>query len=133
MNVTKLTEHQIRNLPAEEVKDFVDSGEYDPWDLSPLKIEKKPLDIADYNSICGRYVVKRFRTIDDLIEFLHEEQDSSELETSGEASLPRHPELEEPSLERTPRSWEDWARPRHPELDSDSEDGLDTRPGIVVL
>ena len=30
-------------------------------------------------------------------------------------------------------SWEDWARPRHPELDSDSEDGLDTRPGIVVL
>ena len=36
-------------------------------------------------------------------------------------------------LERTPRSWDDWARPRHPELDSDSEDGLDTRPGIVVL
>ena len=63
-----------------------------------------------------------------------------ELETSGEASL-RHPELEEsraferPELERTPRSWDDWARggrPRHPELDSD-EEGLDTRPGIVVL
>ena len=79
MNVTKLTEHQIRNWPAEEVKVFVDSGEYDPWDLSPLKIEKKPLDIADYSSICGRYVVKRFRTIDNLIEFMHEEQDSSEL------------------------------------------------------
>ena len=67
MNTAELTEHQIRNWPAERVKVFVDSGEYDPWDLSPLKIEKKALDIADYSSICGRYVVKRFRTIDDLI------------------------------------------------------------------
>ena len=79
MNTAELTEHQIRNWPAERVKVFVDSGEYDPWDLSPLKIEKKALDIADYSSICGRYVVKRFRTIDDLIEFMHEEQDSSEM------------------------------------------------------
>ena len=47
MKITKLTEHQIRNWPAERVKVFVDSGEYDPWDLSPLKIEKKALDIAD--------------------------------------------------------------------------------------
>ena len=79
MKITKLTEHQIRNWPAERVKVFVDSEEYDPWDLSPLKIEKKALDIADYSSICGRYVVKRFRTIDNLIEFMHEEQDSSEM------------------------------------------------------
>ena len=49
------------------------------------------------------------------LESSDEEQDSSELETSGEletslASL--HPELEEPDLERTPRSWDDWARAR---------------------
>ena len=53
-----------------------------------------------------------------------------ELETSGEASL-RHPELEERV---------DFGRPggrtgasAAPRLDSDFEDGLDTRPGIVVL
>ena len=81
----------------------------------------------------------------DGVESSDDEQDSSELETSGEletsreletsgeASL-RHPELEEPSLERTPRSWDDWARrPRHPELDDSDDEGLDTRPGIVVL
>ena len=54
----------------------------------------------------------------------------AETSGNGEASL-RHPELTEPDLERTPRSWVTTGRrPRHPELDSDSEDGLDTRPGM---
>ena len=79
MNTAELTEHQIRNWPAERVKVFVDSGEYDPWDLSPLHTEVKELGACDYRSNCERYVVKRFRTIDDLIEFMHEEQNSSEM------------------------------------------------------
>ena len=67
MNVTKLTENQIKKWPPEKVRVFVNSGEYDPWDLSPLKIEKKALNIADYSSNCECYAVVRFRSIDELI------------------------------------------------------------------
>ena len=67
MNITELTEHQIRNWPAERVKVFVDSGEYDPLDLSPLQTEVKELGACDYRSNCERYAVLRFRSIDELI------------------------------------------------------------------
>ena len=67
MNITELTEHQIRNWPAERVKVFVDSGEYDPLDLSPLQTEVKELGACDYRSNCERYAVLRFQSIDELI------------------------------------------------------------------
>lgn len=74
MNITELTEHQIRNWPAERVKVFVDSGEYDPWDLSPLHTEVKELGACDYRSNCERYAVLRFRSIDELIVSMSHEQ-----------------------------------------------------------
>ena len=49
------------------MKVFVDSGEYDPWDLSPLHTEVKELGACDYRSNCERYAVLRFRSIDELI------------------------------------------------------------------
>ena len=67
MKITKLTEHQIRNWPAERVKVFVDSGEYDPLDLSPLQTEVKELRACDYRSNCERYAVVRSRSIDERI------------------------------------------------------------------
>tara|TARA_E500000178_G_C16916763_1_gene705247 strand:+ start:563 stop:1057 length:495 start_codon:yes stop_codon:yes gene_type:complete len=67
MKILKLTEHQIKKWPPEKVRVFVNSGEHDPWDLSPLQTEIKELGACDYRSNCECYAVVRFRSIDELI------------------------------------------------------------------
>ena len=67
MTISKLTENQIKKWPPEKVRVFVNLGEYDPWDLSPLQTKVKELGACDYRSNCERYAVVHFRSIDELI------------------------------------------------------------------
>ena len=61
------TKTQIQNLPLEAVSVLVDPREQQPWDLSPMKVEEATLQTGDYSSTCGRFVLERKNSVDELI------------------------------------------------------------------
>ena len=61
------TKTQIQNLPQEAVSVLVDTRERHPWDLSPMKVEEATLQTGDYSSTCGRFVLERKNSVDELI------------------------------------------------------------------
>jgi len=67
MAIAKLTAHRIRHWPKEQVKVLVDSREQHPWDLSPMRLEAATLATGDYASSCGRYLLERKNSVDELI------------------------------------------------------------------
>jgi len=67
MAIAKLTAHRIRHWPREQVKVLVDSREQHPWDLSPMHLEAATLATGDYASSCGRYLLERKNSVDELI------------------------------------------------------------------
>ena len=67
MAIAKLTAHRIRHWPKEQVKVLVDSREQHPWDLSPMHLEAATLATGDYASSCGRYLLERKNSVDELI------------------------------------------------------------------
>ena len=46
---------------------LVDSREQHPWDLSPMHLEAATLATGDYASSCGRYLLERKNSVDELI------------------------------------------------------------------
>ena len=67
MTITKLTAHRIHRWPLKQVTVLVDSREQHPWDLSPMRIETTALTTGDYASACGRYLLERKNSVDELI------------------------------------------------------------------
>ena len=67
MTITKLTAHRICRWPLNQVKVLVDSREQHPWDLSPMRMEMTALATGDYASACGRYLLERKNSVDELI------------------------------------------------------------------
>ena len=67
MKIKKLTPYRIRHWPKEQVKVLVDSREQHPWDLSPMQLETAKLATGDYASSCGRYLLERKNSVDELI------------------------------------------------------------------
>ena len=67
MAIAKLTAHRIRHWPKEQVKVLVDSREQHPWDLSPMRLEAATLATGDYASSCGRYLLERKNSVDELV------------------------------------------------------------------
>ena len=67
MKIKKLTPYRIRHWPKEQVKVLVDSREQHPWDLSPMHLEAATPATGGYASSCGRYLLERKNSVDELI------------------------------------------------------------------
>ena len=75
-----MTAHRIRYWPKEQVKVLVDSREQHPWDLSPMHLELATLPTGDYASSCGRYLLERKNSVDELISCMTSGRDLFERE-----------------------------------------------------
>jgi len=67
MRTNKLNAHRIRQWPLDQVKVLVDSREQHPWELLPMRTESTTLATGDYASACGRYLLERKNSVDELI------------------------------------------------------------------
>ena len=80
MKIKKLTPYRIRHWPKVQVKVLVDSREQHPWDLSPMQLETATIATGDYASSCGRYLLERKNSVDELISCMTSGRDRFECE-----------------------------------------------------
>ena len=71
---------QIQNLPLEAVSVLVDPREQQPWDLSPMQVQTATLQTGDYSSACGRFVLERKNSIDELVSCMTQSRERFERE-----------------------------------------------------
>jgi len=80
MTITKLTPYRIRCWPLNQVKVLVDSREQHRWDFSPLQVQLASLATGDYSSLCGRYLLERTNSVDELVSCMTSGRDRFERE-----------------------------------------------------
>ena len=71
---------KFQNLQHEAVCAFVDTREQHPWNLEPMATVTTTLQTGDYSSYCGRFVLERKNSVDELISCMTKDRERSERE-----------------------------------------------------
>ena len=74
------TETIIKNFPLSTVIVRFDKREQHPWDLKPMATVKTTLQTGDYSSYCGRFVLERKNSVDELISCMTKDRERFERE-----------------------------------------------------
>ena len=85
MNLLELSTTKISKLPLNHVKVLVDTREQHPWELDPLQVQVEGLATGDYSSLCGRHILERKNSVDELVSCMTSgrERFEAELERMG--------------------------------------------------